>query len=463
MNQDNYADMDLSHIKMPPHSMEAEQSVLGGIMLAQAMDRVIDIVAPQDFYKPDHQAIFKAMLKLHEARQPMDAVTVMESDEHLDMSYLIELANNTPSAANIHAYAKIVSERAVARRIIQASNAMAEYGYDANMPLEEKIESAEQLLLTFRTTGISGVGTSKEAVKAAYAEIEHRHKNKGKIVGMEWGFDVLDARYWGVRGGDLVVVAGRPSMGKSTFLQNVAEHNAIYKEQPVLIFSMEMSKEDIVSRMFSSQGEIPFTDIRNGNAAENDNLVDAMVRVGDAELYIDDTPAITITKLKAKARRVHVESGGLSMIGVDYLQLMSGDASSREQEISQISRGLKELAMELRCPVIALSQLNRGLEQRKDKEPMMSDLRESGAIEQDADAIIFLYRDEVYYPLNNHEKNKARIITRKFRNGAIGTDMLDVDFKHMRFKDIPVMPESQPDEDRSETPLPNMRSTFDYQ
>lgn len=454
----------LEHLRMPPHSIEAEQSVLGGVMLAQAMGKVADIVTANDFYKSEHRAIFEAITRLHNRNEVTDAVTVGEEmDEHeLNMPYLIELANNTPSAANIVAYAKIVVDRAIARRIIQAANSLAEYGYDKNMPLEDKIESAEQLLLTFRQTGTTEVGTAREAVKAAYEEIEYRNNHRGQIVGMEFGFNAVDSRFWGVRGGDLVIVAGRPSMGKSTFLQNIAEFNAIKQSKPVLIFSMEMSKEDIVSRMFSSEGDIPFGDIRSGKAADNDKLVDAMMAVGDAPLFIDDTPAISINKLKAKARRIHVENGGLGLIGVDYLQLMSGDADSREQEIATISRGLKELAMELRVPVIALSQLNRGLESRKDKEPMMSDLRESGAIEQDADIIIFLYRDEVYYPFHSVEKGKARVITRKFRNGAIGTDYLDVDFAHMRFRDEPRQLETDEDEQESPVETHSKGGKFEY-
>lgn len=393
---------------------------------------LVEIVRATDFYRTQHQIIFEAMMALANADEPMDAVTVSERlrsqallEKAGDVTYLAELAETTPGASNVLAYGKIVRERSIMRQLIGAANKIADAAFSPDgRNSDALVEMAEQSVFEIAENRSNQGGPEKVAplLSRAVEKVEYLYNTKGGITGVATGFTDLDKKTAGLQSSDLVIVAARPSMGKTAFAVNMVEH-AVMSGEPVLVFSMEMPSEQIVMRMLSSLGRIDQTRLRSGDLQDDDwaRFTGAVSQLRDKKLYVDDTPALTPGDVRSRSRRVAREAGGLGMIVVDYLQLMrtADKAESRAGEISEISRSLKALAKEMRCPVIALSQLNRALESRPDKRPMMSDLRESGAIEQDADVIIFIYRDEVYNE-ETEDKGIAEIIIGKQRNGPIG-------------------------------------------
>jgi len=437
-------------LKVPPHSVQAEQSVLGGLMLDNtAWDQVADRVSEEDFYRRDHRLIFRAIGELAEHGSPFDAVTLSEwldNRDQLDdvggLAFLGTLAKNTPSAANIRAYADIVREHSVLRQLIRVGTDIANGAFfPEGRNSAELLDHAEQQVFQIAEQGSRsrrGFVGIKELLTAAVDRIDTLFQQDTHITGVPTGFTDLDEMTAGLQPADLVIVAGRPSMGKTTFAMNIAENVAIKHRTPVAVFSMEMPGDQLAMRMMSSLGRIDQHKVRTGKLHDDDwpRLTSAVSILADAPLYVDDTPALTPTELRARARRLKREHG-LGMIVIDYLQLMQvpGGKENRATEISEISRGLKALAKELDVPVIALSQLNRGLEQRTDKRPIMSDLRESGAIEQDADVIIFIYRDEVYNEDSEH-KGTAEIIVGKQRNGPIGMRRLTFLGQYTRFENF---------------------------
>ncbi len=437
-------------LKVPPHSIEAEQAVLGGLMLDnQAWDAVGDRISGEDFYRGDHRTIFRAISELCEQNKPFDAVTLSEwldRNQELDniggLAYLGALVKDTPSAANIKAYADIVRERSVVRQLIQVSTEIANSAYQPEgRGASELLDIAEQKVFEIADQGArgrSGAVSIKSLLARAVDRIDQLYQQDEPVTGVATGFYDFDERTSGLQRADLVIVAGRPSMGKTTFAMNIAEHAAIKHKYPVAVFSMEMPGEQLAMRMMSSLGRIDQHKVRTGKLDDDDwaRLTSAMGILAEAPIFIDDTPALTPTELRARCRRTAREHG-LGMVVVDYLQLMQTTSSgeNRATEISEISRSLKALAKELNVPVVALSQLNRGLEQRPNKRPVMSDLRESGAIEQDADVIIFIYRDEVYNE-DSPDKGVAEIIIGKQRNGPIGTTRLAFLGQYTRFENL---------------------------
>jgi len=435
-------------LRVPPHSIEAEQSVLGGLMLVgEAWDQVADRITEEDFYRREHRLIFRAIGELAMAGKPCDAVTLGEwFERHGEtaniggVAYLAELANNTPSAANIAAYADIVRDKAVLRKLIEAGTQIAGDGFNPegrNTP--EILEAAEQRVFKIAEAGARGrkqVIPVRQSVKEAVELLAQRYANRGQLNGLTTGFKDLDDLTSGLQRQDLVIVAGRPSMGKTAFALNIAEAVAMRAKQPVLIFSMEMSASQLAFRLISSLGRINQRDLRSGELAEEEwpRVSQAASLLSESKIFIDDTPALSPGELRSRARRMMREHG-LGLVILDYLQLMQvpGNKENRATEISEISRNLKAMAKELDVPVIALSQLNRALEQRNDKRPVMSDLRESGAIEQDADLILFIYRDEVYNKESNH-KGIAEIIIGKQRNGPIDTVKLTFLGQYTKFE-----------------------------
>jgi len=437
-------------LRLPPQSVEAEQAVLGGLMLsADAWDQVSERVGEQDFYRKEHRLIFRVMVQLAEDNQPLDLVTVSEALQKLGQlesaggnSYLAELSRNTPSAANIAAYSEIVRERSVLRQLISVSNKVADRAFNPEgAHSTEILDEAESSI--FKIAEQMSKGSGPQAIKSVLAKtverIEELFKNKKTVTGLSTGFDELDKMTSGLQKADMVVVAARPSMGKTTFAMNLCEAVALKSGKPVLVFSMEMPAESIVMRMLSSLGRINQGHLRSGQLQQDDwnRIASAMQMLSPQKFYIDDTAALSPLEMRARARRVARECGGeIGAIMVDYLQLMQvPGVENRVNEISEISRSLKSLAKELNCPVIALSQLNRSLEQRPNKRPVMSDLRESGAIEQDADLICFLYRDEVYNK-DTQDKGIAEVIIGKQRNGPIGTCRLAFRGEFTRFDDL---------------------------
>jgi replicative DNA helicase len=421
-------------VKVPPHSIDAERSVLGGLMLDnRAFDVVVDKIQDIDFYRNEHKLIFQTMVRLMEQSKPMDVLTVAEAlRERSELEqvggdvYLFELANNTPSTANISAYADIVRERSVLRQLIAVGADIADSGFNAQgRNVVELLDAAEQRVFSISEQGTRGRGPQniKDFLAKTMDRIDTLFHNGSAITGVPTGYHDFDEMTSGLQGSDLVIIAGRPSMGKTTFAMNIAEHVAIKSRLPVLIFSMEMPGESIVMRLLSSLCRIDQLRIRTGKLADEDwpRISSTVSMLTEAPMFIDDTPGLSPAEMRARARRLAKEHGQLGMIVVDYLQLMqvAGFSENRTAEISEISRSLKGLAKELKVPVVALSQLNRGLEQRADKRPVMSDLRESGAIEQDADVIVFIYRDEVYNE-SSPDKGTAEIIIAKQRNGPIG-------------------------------------------
>ncbi len=443
-------DGDVARIKMHPHSLEAEQSVLGGLLLsADGWDAVAETVVANDFYRPGHRLIFRQIAQLAEAVAPVDVITVadkLEASGELEaaggLSYLAELAQNTPSASNIRAYSQVVSERASLRKLIEAAQEIAESGFSPEgRSSDELIDEAERRIMQIAEQGPKAGGPQEvnPLLAGALKRIEELYNAGGKITGLTTGFLELDEMTSGLQDSDLVIVAGRPSMGKTSFAMNLVENALLAQSKPVLVFSMEMPAESLIIRMLSSIGRINQTNIRNGKLEQEDwpKLSTAMNKLKDVPLYIDDTAALTPTEVRSRARRVHREHGELGMIMVDYLQLMqvAGSSDGRTAEISEISRSLKAIAKEFKVPVVALSQLNRSLEQRPNKRPVNSDLRESGAIEQDADVIMFIYRDEVYNE-ESADKGVAEIIIGKQRNGPIGSCRLAFVGQFTRFENL---------------------------
>jgi replicative DNA helicase len=443
-------DLATEALKVAPQSLEAEQSVLGGLMLDNsAWDKVADIVAEEDFYRRDHRLIFRAIASLMSHSKPCDVVTLSEwldvqglLDEAGGLAYLGTLAKNTPSAANIKAYADIVRERSVLRQLITVGNEISGSAYQTEgRSTEELLDSAERQVFEIAEQGArakKGFTAIKDLLVKAVDRIDELFQQDNPITGVPTGWDSFDEMTSGLQKGDLVIVAGRPSMGKTTFAMNIAENAAIKANLPTAVFSMEMPGEQLAMRMLSSLGRIDQHKVRTGKLQDEDwpRLTSAVGILADAPLFIDDTPALTPNELRARARRLSREHG-LGLIVIDYLQLMQvhGTKENRTNEISEISRSLKALAKELEVPVIALSQLNRGLEQRPNKRPVMSDLRESGAIEQDADVIVFIYRDEVYNE-DSPDKGTAEIIIGKQRNGPIGTTRLTFLGQFTRFENF---------------------------
>lgn len=430
--------VDASTVKIPPHSIEAEQSVLGGLMLDnRAWDQIADRVRESDFYRHDHRLIYRVMAKLSEQSKPLDVLTVSESLRELHELdnaggevYLFELANNTPSVANIVAYADIVRERSVLRQLIATANEIAGHAFNPEgRSSVELLDLAEREVFAISEQGarVGGPVNVKDYLATTMDKIDTLFHSSNPITGIPTGYHDFDEMTSGLQPSDLVIIAGRPSMGKTTYAMNIAEHVAIKSKLPTLIFSMEMPGDAIVMRLLSSLCRIDQLRIRTGKLEDEDwpRISSTVSMLSDTPLFIDDTPALSPAEMRARARRLAKEHGQIGLIVVDYLQLMQvpGFSENRTAEISEISRSLKSLAKELKVPVIALSQLNRGLEQRADKRPVMSDLRESGAIEQDADLIVFIYRDEVYNE-NSPDKGTAEIIIAKQRNGPIGKTRL---------------------------------------
>lgn len=435
--------------KLPPHSLDAERSVLGALMLdPRAWDKITDLINAEDFYTEANQQIFHAMLLLSERHEPIDALTVTEvlrssswANSPEKEAYLYELVKDTPSAANVAAYAKIVREHAILRQLVSIGSEISERALQPDSEVKDLLDAAEREVFNIaerrqRTSGPVDVAT---LLSRATGRMDELFQAGGKICGLETGFYDLDEMTSGFQKGDMVVVAGRPSMGKTAFSMNIAEHAAMNSDKAVLIFSMEMPGESLALRMISSLGRINQHKVRTGQLEDDDwaRVTSAIQMLSTKKLFVDDTPALSPVEMRSRARRVARENGGLGLIVIDYLQLMqvSGTTENRTNEISEISRSLKGLAKELEVPVVALSQLNRSLESRTDKRPMMSDLRESGAIEQDADLIMFIYRDEVYNP-DSPDKGKAEVIIAKQRNGPIGRLMLTFLGEFTRFEDF---------------------------
>lgn len=439
-------------INVPPHSLEAEQAVLGGIMLNnEHWDKVAERVIADDFYSYAHRLIYQEMEELVRYHKPIDLITLDETLQNKNIlqdvggfAYLAELSKNTPSAANIEAYSDIVREKAILRELISAGNKIAQMSYKPNgQDIKMILDQAEQEVFNIaekRTTESEGPKNIVHILDETLAKIEilSKSKDNGGITGMPTGFKDLDKKTAGLQPSDLIIVAARPSMGKTTFAMNLCENVAMACEKPVLIFSLEMPKDQIVMRMIASLSRVDQTKIRTGQIHDDEEWARISSTVAmmsnKPNIYIDDSSGLTPTEVRSRARRVHRENGGLSLIMVDYLQLMRAPAFSdnRTLEIAEISRSLKALAKELSVPVVALSQLNRSLENRADKRPVNSDLRESGAIEQDADLIMFIYRDEVYNK-ESEEKNIAEIIIGKQRNGPIGRIKLTFQGHYSRF------------------------------
>ena len=427
-------DIDTSIHRLPPQNLEAEQSILGGILLDNhALNSVLEILTHKDFYSEAHRKVFAAIVSLSDRNEPCDLITlssILKDKKQLDSvggaAYLASLVDNVPSAANIAHYSKIVKEKAILRRLIGAATEILSHSYDTGAEVDDVLDKAEHAIFEISENKIRpAFFPIKSIIKDSFKTIEKLYERKELITGVPTGFEKIDDLTSGLQKADLIIVAGRPSMGKTAFALNIAQNAATETGIPVAIFSLEMSKEQLALRMLSSEARVDSQRLRKGFLGETDwpKLTTAAGRLSEAPLFIDDTPAITVLEMKAKARRLKAESD-LGLIILDYLQLMRSGSfkESREQEISEISRSLKALAKELSVPIVALSQLNRKVEDRTNRRPQMADLRESGAIEQDADVIAFIYRDEVYNKSDdNPEKGIAEVIIGKQRNGPTGT------------------------------------------
>lgn len=443
------SDKKIEKLKVPPHSLEAEQSVIGSLLIApSSWDKVAEILLDTDFYNHSHKLIYGAILKLLATDQPVDLITVSEALEKIDqlddvggIAYLGELAKNTPSSANVVAYAEIIKERSIVRELIGVANDISETGYNPEgRDSSELLDLAESKVFEIaekRTTENEGPQNVEKVLSTTIERLEELVKSNKEVTGVSTGYTDLDKKTSGLQPSDLIIVAARPSMGKTTFAMNLAENAMMLEEKPVLVFSLEMPAEQIMMRMLASLSRVDQTRIRTARLEDEDwqRISNTMSMLKQKEnLYIDDSSGLTPMEVRTRARKIHRDHGGLSMIMIDYLQLMRVPSLSdnRTLEIAEISRSLKALAKELGVPVIALSQLNRSLEQRADKRPVNSDLRESGSIEQDADLIMFIYRDEVYNE-NSPEKGISEIIIGKQRNGPIGTVRLTFQGQFSRF------------------------------
>jgi replicative DNA helicase len=429
--------MDLLAQRLPPQSLEAEVSVLGGILLEnEALSRVLEVIREGDFYRESHRKIFSAILELFERSEPADLITLSEVlkkraafEEVGGIEYLNSLVNSVPTAANISYYAKIIKEKSILRKLINRATEIVSQGYGDAGNVDDFLDRAEHSIFEISEDRVRpSFYPIKDIIKASFKTIEKLYEKHQLITGVPTGFTRLDELTSGLQPSELIIIAGRPSMGKTAFALNIAQHAAIEAHVPAAVFSLEMAKEQLALRMLCSEAKVDAHRLRGGFLSESDwpKLTRAAGNLSEAPIFIDDTPGLTALEMRAKSRRLRAERN-LGLIIVDYLQLMRGraDSDTREQEISDISRSLKALAKELNVPVVALSQLNRRVEERGDKHPQLADLRESGAIEQDADVIIFLYREEVYNK-SEDKKGKAEIIIGKQRNGP--TDKFELAF-----------------------------------
>ncbi len=442
-------DIDSSLHRIPPQNLEAEQSILGGILLDNhALNPALEVLSGNDFYSEAHRKIFQAILELSDQNAPCDLITLnnlLRDKKQIEAvggaAYLASLVDNVPSAANIAHYARIVKEKSILRQLIAASTEILGKSYDASLDIDQILDEAEHLIFDISEHKIRpAFFPLRNIIKESFKTIERLYEKKELVTGVPTGFEKIDDITSGLQKSDLIIIAGRPSMGKTAFALNIAEYAALEAAVPVAIFSLEMAREQLAMRMLASEARVDSQRLRRGFLGETDwpKLTLAAGRLSEAPIFIDDTPAITVLEMKAKSRRLKADAG-LGLIVLDYLQLMrSGSAKdSREQEISEISRSLKALAKELDVPVIALSQLNRKVEDRTNRRPQMADLRESGAIEQDADLIAFIYRDEVYNRSeDNPEKGIAEIIIGKQRNGPTGMVKLAFFEKYTRFENL---------------------------
>lgn len=424
---------EVQNMRIPPHNIEAEQSVLGSmIMDHDAVITASERLRSDDFYRPDHAQIFAAIMELYTTGNPIDLVTIQDKliqkgvfEQVGGLGYLADLANSVPTSAHIKQYTKIVQEKSTLRKLIKASTDISAKSFEGEEPLDHIMNFAEKsifdVLQNKKTEDFTGID---EIILTSIEKIEEAHKSKGGITGIETGFIDLDHRTAGLQPSDLILVAARPSMGKTAFSLNIIQTAGIKNKKSVAVFSLEMSKDQLVSRMLCAEAMVDSQKARTGmlEPADWERIGQSLPNITNSRIYIDDTPGINVMDMRAKCRRLKMEKG-LDLIMIDYLQLMSGvgdSSTSRQQEISDISRSLKALAREMQAPVIALSQLSRACEQRTDHRPMLSDLRESGAIEQDADVVMFLYRDEYYHP-DTEKKNVGEVIIAKQRNGPTGT------------------------------------------
>ncbi len=449
---------DIDVLKAPPQDLAAEQAVLGAIFLdSERLIEVSEFIAADDFYKTSHQIIFRIMMRLQDERSPIDVLTVhtlLDNQGDLEtiggISYIAELAASTPTAANAAFYAKIVSEKALLRKLIRQLTESVERAYSQDEPADDIIALAEKGIVAV-TEGRTRSGFRKisEIIDTNYDEIERLSKQKSTVTGISTGYPALDEKTTGLHEGELIILAARPAMGKTAFALNIAA-NIGKLGQTVAIFSLEMGAESLVNRMVSSEGLIDAYSLRTGKLTDDDwsNLIIAQGALADRSIYVDDSPGIKITEIRARSRKLAQEQGGLGLILIDYLQLISGTGKeNRQQEVSEISRQLKVLAKELKVPVLALSQLSRGVEQREDKRPKLSDLRESGSIEQDADIVAFIHREAYYQNPNDPEvelDNKAEIIFAKNRSGETGTAELMWVGQFTKFTSIDIHHESGP-------------------
>jgi len=418
--------------RIPPHDIEAEQSVLGSMIIDhEAIVAAAEILRGDDFYRPDHKQIYEACMDLFNDNSPIDLVTLKSRLEEKGLleqvggiSYLSHLAASVPTSAHIKQYAKIVESKSILRRLIKACQDISAISYEAKEDVNVILNQAEHNIFhILQNKHTEDFSPMREVLLNAFDKIEEIYRNRGKVTGVPTGFIDLDYKTAGFQPSDFILIAARPSMGKTAFALNIAQYAAVRQKVPVAVFSLEMSKEQLVNRMLCAEAMVDSQKLRTGSLEQDDwvKIARAMGPLSEARIYIDDTPGISVMEMRAKCRRLKLEKG-IGLIFIDYLQLMSGDRrfDSRQQEISEISRSLKALAREMDAPVIALSQLSRACESRADHRPMLSDLRESGAIEQDADVVMFLYRDEYYHP-DTEKKNQAEVIIAKQRNGPTGT------------------------------------------
>lgn len=419
-------------MRIPPHSVEAEQSVLGSILLdKEAMISVSETLVPEDFYKEAHKVIYESMLKLYNSQSEIDLITL--TDELRDQGYLDDiggivyitsLSTVVPTTSNIKYYVNIVKEKSISRQLISAANDIINLGYDGSAKVEYVLENAEKKIFDIsQERATNDFQPINQVISEALSMLEKLYEEKNDVTGLTTGFRDLNKKINGLQRSDLLLIAARPAMGKTAFALNLVQNAALKGDASVAVFSLEMSKEQLVQRMIASQSTVELKKIKTGTLADNDwpRITDGMAILSGAKIHIDDTPGIKISELRSKCRKLKIEKG-LDLVLIDYLQLMEGEGQneSRQQEIAKISRSLKILAKELDCPVVALSQLSRAPEQRADHRPMLSDLRESGSIEQDADIVMFLYRDEYYNP-DTEKKNIGEVIVAKNRHGETGT------------------------------------------
>jgi replicative DNA helicase len=432
--------------KVPPRSIDAEKSTLGSMLIDRdAMAKVIEMLSPEDFYREAHGTIYKVLSTLFDKGEPVDLVTISEELRDIDaledvggISYLTSIVNSVPTAANVTYYAKIVEEKSILRRLIKSASKISQLGYKSDHDLDIILDKSEQLIFNIsQRRSVQSYSGIKDVLMKTFDNLEHLYDNKGGVTGVPTGFQDLDNMTSGFQDSDLVIIAARPSMGKTALALNIAQFAAIQEEIPVVIFSLEMSKEQLVQRMLCSEAQVDNHRLRTGYLNENDwnRLTDAAGSLSEANIFIDDTPGITVMEMRAKARRIKAEHG-LGLVLIDYLQLMQGSRSeSRQQEVSDISRSLKGLARELSVPVVSLSQLSRAVEQRNDKRPQLSDLRASGSIEQDADVVAFIYRDDYYNP-DSEKEGITEIIIGKQRNGPVGKVELAFQKEYTKFVDL---------------------------